>query len=126
MVITRQHSQTEVHELYGKTCSELLAVVQQEKSNIADYLYLRTHKTWHRFALSAGLLFWDENAAPDEEDDIEEEEAYRDLGTELKLAGKVLKKIEMKNGRLDFRVEDGTGFQLTDLGYGTRIELNNI
>ena len=126
MAITRQHSQTEVHELYGKICSELLAVVQHEKSNIADYLYLRTNETWHRFALSSGLLFWDENAAPDEEDDIEEEEAYRDLAVELELTDKVLKKIEMNNGRLNFRVEDGSGFQLVDLGYGTRIELNHV
>lgn len=120
MSITRQHSETEIYELYGKTCDELLAVVQKEKSNIADYLYLRTHDKWHRFALSAGLLFWDENAAPDPEDDIEE--AYRDLGIELKLVNKVLKKIEMKNGQLDFRVEDGTGFRLFDLGHGTRID----
>ena len=122
MRITRQHSETEINELYGKACSELLAVVEKQKSNIADYFYLRIDETWHRFALSAGLLFWDENEAPDEEEDIEDEEAYRDLGNELNLVNKSLQKIEMKNGRLDFRVEDGTGFQLFDLGNGTCIE----
>lgn len=51
MRITRQHSETEIKELYGKTCSELLAVVEEDKSNIADYFYLRTNNIWHRFAL---------------------------------------------------------------------------
>ena len=125
MHITRQHSETEMQELYGKTCSELLAVVEKPESNMADYLYLRINETWHRFALSAGVLFWDEDEAPDEEEDIEDEEVYRDLGTELNLVDKILQKIEMKNRQLNFMVEDGSGFQLFDTGDGIRIEPNN-
>lgn len=126
MSITRQHSETEIHEIYGETCKELLAVVKKEKNNIADYLYLRTDEMWHRFALSAGLLFWDDNEAPDEEEDIEEEEAYRDLATELKLTHKIIKKIKMANGQLSFTVEDGSGFKLVDLGYGICIEPTSV
>lgn len=123
MRITRQHSETEMQELYGKTCHALLAVVEEEKNNIAYFLYLRTDKTWHRFSLDAGVLFWDENEAPDPEDDISGSVVYRELGTELKLVNKTLNKIKMENGQLEFCVEDGTGFQLVDLEDGILIKI---
>ena len=123
MRITRQHSETEMQELYGQVCHALVAVVEEEKNNIAYCLYLRTDQTWHRFSLDAGVLFWDENEAPDEEDDISGSVAYRELGIELKLVNKTLNKIKMENGRLDFQVEDGTSFQLVDLEDGILIKI---
>lgn len=126
MLIRRQHSKTEVQELYGKTCDELLAVVPPEKSNLVYYLYLRVNQTWHQFSLDAGLLFWEENVAPDEEEDISSGEVYRNLGIELKLVKKTLSQIEMNSRKLSFCVEDGSGFRLIETEQGTFIEPNHV
>ena len=126
MGIRRQHSETEIQELYGKTCDELLAVVPQEKSSSVYYLYLLVNQTWHQFSLDAGLLFWEEDVAPDEEEDISSGEVYRNLGTELKLVKKTLSQIEMKNRKLSFCVEDNSGFELIESEQGTFIKPNHV
>ena len=121
MSITRQHSKTEIFEIYGKACQQLIAVVEEENINHVYYFYLFTGNIWHRFTLDAGLLFWDENVSPDQEEDISNGEIYRNVGVEFGLLDKPFNKIKMENNKLCISVDDGSFFEVVDFNLNSEV-----
>ena len=114
MPITRQHSETEVRELYGKNCEKIIAVVDLDRPTVVYLIYLEVNEIWHRFYLDAGLLFWDEGTSPNKEEDILDDEDYLDLGTQFKFVGKTFSLIKMEERELVIYFDDNTGLQITE------------
>ncbi len=87
MTIRRQDFSTQIHELRGDRCEQFLAVASCENPLILPLFYLKVNGRWHRFYLDAGLLFWAEGEAPDEDDDLLDNEYYRDIGHDFQVVG---------------------------------------
>ncbi len=98
MIVSRQDELTEVSELYCRVCDRLLAVAPASL-DVVTFFYALVEGVWHRFYLDAGLLFWDEGQAPEEEEDLYEGDTYVDLSTRLNVVGKAIEEIRMANGR---------------------------
>lgn len=114
MPIARQHSETEVQELYGRICNKIIAVADINKPTIIYIIFFKVDKTWHRFYLDAGLLFWDEGIGPNQEEDILDNEDYLDLSIRFGFMDKKIALIKMQERKLVIRFDDKTGFQITE------------
>ena len=114
MTIHRQHSETEVNELYGQTCSKIIAVANKDEKTNVSLIYLQVERIWHRLYLDAGLLFWDEGISPDAEEDLLDDEDYVDLGIEFSFKNKKFSLIEMKDRVLTIRFDNGAKLQMTE------------
>jgi hypothetical protein len=70
-------------------------------------LFLKLDDIWHRFYLDAGLLFWEEGAHPELEDELLEGEGYVDLGERLRVLGGRIAEILMGDCKLLLRFDNG-------------------
>ncbi len=113
MIVSRQDELTEVSELYCRVCDRLLAVAPPSLE-VVTFFYALVEGVWHRFYLDAGLLFWDEGQAPEEEEDLYEGDTYVDLSARLNVVGKAIEEIRMANGRLTLRFSGGARLVLED------------
>ncbi len=114
MTIHRQHSDTEIIELYDRKCERLIAVVNRNMPFTVSILYTMADDIWHRFFIDAGLLFWSEGQNPDEDEDIGTGEEYTDIGLQLGVIGKSFKKICMTNGELTISFNNGAKIVLKE------------
>lgn len=121
MKIFRQHAETELPEIVGRVCSEVVAVPSEEE-NVVYSLYMRVEEIWLRIFIQAGLLFVDECRGPDPEDDLSEDEEYLDLG-DGRLTGKTMvKSAEMRDGVFTVCLSCDTSFNLSEVTNGTKIQ----
>ncbi|MDH3703848.1 MAG: hypothetical protein OEU46_21345 [Alphaproteobacteria bacterium] len=125
MTIERQHDDTEIHELVGKTCDALIAVQPADEPSSVLMMYMRVGDRWHRFFLDAGLLIWREGPAPDAEDDLDAEHVYSDVGERAGAAGRVLRSIRMRENRLRIRFDDGSRIDLVEDDDTVRLKLED-
>ena len=112
MDVTRQHSETEITEVYGQTCQKFIVTRQKKHPDRVSLLYLRLDGVWHRFFLDAGLIHW-QLGSPSQTDDapfITEEQF--DLGATWKFVGLVVEHIAFSEERLTVRFAGGHGFQV--------------
>src|SRR5687768_3807675 len=104
MGVTRQDAETELHELVGRTCDQLVFVPADEEIVV---FYACSDGVWHRFFLEGGLLFWREGPRPDSEGDHDSEESYIDLAAELNLGGASFSAISFREGILELSFSNG-------------------
>jgi len=121
MKIFRQHTETELPEIVGKLCSEIVAVPSDEE-NVVYSLYLRVEETWLRIFIQAGLLFADECSGPDPEDDLSEDEKYLDLGDGRLTGISMVKSAVMRNGVFTVCLSCDTLIKLSEVTTGTKIQ----
>ena len=121
MTIERQHDDTEIHELVGKTCDALIAVQPAGDPSSVLIMYMRVGDQWHRFYLDAGLLFWREGPAPDAEDDLDADHIYSDVGAQIGAAGLTLQSVRMRDRRLRIRFDGGTRIDLVEEDEAVRL-----
>lgn len=123
MNVSRQHASTEVTELVGVVCEQLLAI-PGSAPDVFVAAYLRASGIWYRFFLDAGLLFLDESAGPDPEDDLEPDANYVDLGAKLACQGDTIREMRMHDSTLSLRFSSGVSLLLRDFEEGSRAEVN--
>jgi hypothetical protein len=116
--LTRQHAETEMTELLGRTCEQLVVVPAED-----EYLvfYMRVDGVWHRFFLEAGLLFWREGGRPDSEEDLDSEESYTDLSAELNLTGAAFNTLAFRDGFLELSFSNGARIVCAEGKRGARV-----
>jgi len=113
MALTRRGSETEVAELVGARCESLLAV-PGAALDLVLFLYIRADGAWYRFFLDAELLFLDECAGPDHDDDLPPDEEYVDLGEVLGCVGATIEEFAMRKGQLTIRFSGGESLVLSE------------
>jgi hypothetical protein len=112
MVIVRQHEATEITEIYGAICTAFVAVATHDNKPVGP-LYIQLAQEWHRFYLDAGLLFWQQGAEPDPDDDILEGEHYWNIGTALGVVGIAIQEARMDNSTLTLSFHNGARLVLS-------------
>ena len=123
MAIRRQHFETEINELYGKTCDEIIAVAKNDNPEVVILMYIQVDKIWHRLYLDAGALFWHEGMKPDEEEDIFDDENYLNLGIQQGFKGKEFSLIQWKDDKFTICFENNRGLQMIEKGDETIIKM---
>lgn len=112
MDVIRQHSETEIPEVYGQTCQKFIVTRQKKHPDRVSLLYLLLDGVWHRFFLDAGLVHW-RQGSPSRTDDapiLTEEQV--DLSARWKFSGLVVEHISFREERLTVRFVGGQGFQV--------------
>jgi len=99
-VINRQHHTTEMPELAGKECEELIGVGKSIENGISLF-FIKLSGDYYRFFIDEGVLFW--NKATKE--DLDEEYEYLDLLLYYKTKLGKIKNISMKNRTLTIEGE---------------------
>ena len=84
----------------GLICKSLKGVGYKFSSGMI-FFFILLDKTWYRFCISLGILYWSEGE-PDEENDLDLDEYYFDVLKELNLT----RNDELKLYKLD--IKDGT------------------
>ncbi|MEM6731842.1 MAG: hypothetical protein AAF658_09810 [Myxococcota bacterium] len=105
-LVERQHASTRVSEVEDRACSAFF-VVRDTATDTVGPMYAKLDGEWHRFYLDAGLLFWRQGIAPDEEDDLLDGDEYFDLFDFLRLDGARIETVKMDKGLLTIRFETG-------------------
>ena len=118
--VLRQHETTTIPELVGRRCTRFLAVQEEDDTGP---LYIELDGSWHRFYLDAGVLFWEEGAAPHFDDDLWGGTHYADLATRLGVIGVPLAHVAMGDNVL--RIEFANGARLR-LRHAPRDEATSI
>lgn len=67
----------------GLICKHIMGVGYKFSSGMI-FFYILLDKTWYRFCISLGILYWSEGE-PDEENDLDLDEYYFDVLSELNL-----------------------------------------
>jgi hypothetical protein len=116
--VVRQHAETELTELLGHTCEQLVVVPADDELLV---FYARIDGAWHRFFLEAGLLFWREGGRPDSEEDLDGEESYTDLSAELNLTGASFSTLAFRDGFLEMGFSNGARIVCTEGRRGARV-----
>jgi hypothetical protein len=116
--LSRQDADTEMTELLGRTCEQL--VVLPAESEIVVF-YTRIDGAWHRFFLDAGLLFWREGGRPDSEEDLDGEESYADLAAELNLMGATFTALAFHDGFLELTFSNGARIVCSEGRRGAKV-----
>lgn len=111
---SRQHAETEVEELCGRTCERLIAAPGGSEDTVAIF-YLRADGAWFRGFLDEGVLFL-AGFAPDPEDDLEGDAEYLDLGAALGVQGVRVRRFVMRDGVLRVEFDAGQPLVLHDGG----------
>lgn len=111
---SRQHAETEVEELCGRTCERLIAVPGGSEDAVAIF-YLRADGAWFRGFLDEGVFFL-AGFASDPEDDLEGDAEYLDLGAALGVQGVRVRSFVMRDGVLRIEFEAGQPLVLHDGG----------
>lgn len=115
-IVSRQHGETQVPEVYGIPCSVFHAVYGSKDHDFGP-LYLKLDDTWHRFYLDAGLLFWREGEEPDPDDDLLDDDEYLDWGQQLGVVGIALSEVTMKDSVLRMRFDNGAEIVLKHMPF---------
>ena len=116
--VMRQHAETEITELLGRTCEQLVVVPADDEFLV---FYARVDGSWHRFFIEAGLLFWREGGRPDSEEDLDGEESYTDLSAELNLTGASFTALSFRDGFLELGFSNGARIVCTEGRRGARV-----
>jgi len=99
-VINRQHHTTQIPQLVGKECEELIGIGNSIQEGI--YLFfIKLSGDYYRFFIDEGVLFWDEAT----KEDLDEEDGYLDLLLYYKTKLGKIKNISMKNSSLTIEGE---------------------
>lgn len=117
--ISRQHSETEIHEITGMVCNNLLAVRGSTQDTV-HVLYLSVDSLWLRVFIDCGVLFLESVSEPGREDDLETGEEYRDLASELGSLGLTIGEAKMANGAFAVMFDNGLEIQFEDFQEETR------
>jgi len=112
MPIFRQDEETDIPEIFGKTVRDIL-IVAGNASDAVIIMHLHVDDTWLRIFLDAGLLFVNETAGPDPEDDLEEGIGYRDVGAQYSLIGRVVTAARMAGGVFAIQFQPSAALTLT-------------
>lgn len=121
-LVSRQHDETQVPEVYGIPCS-IFHAVYGSKSHYLGPMYLKLHDTWHRFYLDAGLLFWKEGEEPDPDDDLLDDDKYLDWGQQLGVVGNALSEVSMKDSTLILRFDNGAEVVLKQMPFDEKASI---
>lgn len=105
-MITRQHLETRMTEIFGKACESFVAVFDQETALYSPF-YMTISGVSHRFFLDAGLLFWSSHREPDEDDDLLDSDVYVDFGKQYDLAGSRIESVDFAHDLLSMRFSNG-------------------
>ena len=116
--LTRQDADTDVNELLGLTCEQLVVVPSDGEILV---FYARVDGGWHRFYLEAGLLFWREGSRPDSEEDLDGEESYSDISAELNLTGAAFTSLGYHDGLLELTFSNGARLVCTEGKRGAKV-----
>lgn len=119
-MITRQHSDTTITELHGQVCESLIGPGRSPDEPVL-FMFLKIEGgNWHRFDIDINVLFWQEGAAPDPEDDLDEGEQYIDYGLYYRVNGATIRLIEMrdcgKQARLTMSFDNGSSLHFESQG----------
>jgi hypothetical protein len=99
MSASRQHSETEISELIGTRCEELLGVGETLTDGLSIF-YILLSGVMYKFFIDEGVLFWGESQLNPEED-LEEGESYINIILSLDLQSSLkVKSIKMKDKML--------------------------
>ena len=118
MGIARQDAETDIAELLGHTCEQLVVVPADGEILV---FYARVDGSWHRFYLEAGLLFWREGSRPDSEEDLDGEESYSDLSAELNLTGASFTALGFHEGFLELGFSNGARLVFSEGRRGAKV-----
>jgi hypothetical protein len=116
--LTRQDADTDVNELLGLTCEQLVVVPSDGEILV---FYARVDGGWHRFYLEAGLLFWREGSRPDSEEDLDGEESYSDISAELNLTGASFITLGYHDGLLELAFSNGARILCSEGKRGAKV-----
>ncbi|MEM9634957.1 MAG: hypothetical protein AAGA50_26760 [Pseudomonadota bacterium] len=105
MSISRQDSETVVHEFVGDVCEEIL-VLPGDHTNEAVVFFILTNKHSVRGFLDAGLLFLTEHNDSDSDSELSDEEEYYSLENAFPVKGNVIKHAYMHNAKFSITFED--------------------
>ncbi|WP_395374716.1 hypothetical protein [Marinicella sp. W31] len=106
-MISRPHTETEIAEIIGKPVQTILAVPGSTPHSLS-YFYIGFEGTYVRVFLDAGLLFVDDCAGPDKDEDLEPDSDYLDLTLMYKLTAQNITKAFLKNHVFRLLFESGT------------------
>jgi hypothetical protein len=116
--LVRQNADTELTELLGRTCEQLVVVPADAEILV---FYARIDDVWHRFFIDGGLLFWREGSRPDSEEDLDSEESYSDLSAELNLTGASFTSLGYHDGLLEMTFSNGARLICREGQRGARV-----
>lgn len=115
-LVTRQHDETEVAEVYGIPCLALLAFYKVKEPADVGKVYMKLDEIWHGFYLEGGHLHWQEGQEPQPELDLADSESYVDWGSQLRVIGVAPTEISVASAELKMRFENGAEVVLRDYG----------
>lgn len=120
-LVTRQHDETEVPEVYGIPCQVFHACYKAKDPVDVGWIYLKLDQTWHGFYLDGGRLHWQEGQEPRPDVDLADGEDYVDWGTQLGVIGVPLTEVSIASAELTLRFQNGAEVVLRDYGifFGT-------
>ncbi|WP_425628499.1 hypothetical protein [Vibrio neptunius] len=99
MAITRQHGETEITELVGTRCEEILGVGSKLSDGLS-VIFILLSGIMYKFFIDESVLFWGESKR-DPEEDLDEGESYISLLPHFNIQSPAeVRKIEMKDGKL--------------------------
>ncbi|MEZ8083715.1 hypothetical protein [Enterovibrio norvegicus] len=112
MSIIRQHSETEISELKGHHCDQLIGV-GSTVSNGLSLFFIFVSGVMYKFFIDEGVLTWEESLQ-NPEDDLYDGESYIDLVSHFGIprSGE-LRKIEMSDSTLKIHFPN-MGLQFTN------------
>lgn len=115
-LVTRQHDETEVPEVYGIPCSVFQACYKAKEPVDVGRVYLKLDQTWHCFYLESGQLHWQEGQEPQPDVDLAAGEDYVDWGSQLGVIGVALTEVSMASAELTMRFQNDAEVALRDYG----------
>tara|TARA_Y100000589_G_scaffold275433_1_gene269547 strand:- start:1 stop:393 length:393 start_codon:yes stop_codon:yes gene_type:complete len=114
-IISRQHVDTEVTELVGKRCNEILTV-----GNVSDgqceIVYLFIEDEWLRVFWDVGVFFLNNCSRPNPEDDFgaRENENYYHLSEQFDFQKQRVNVASIKDGLFKLGFDSGIQFQFEE------------
>lgn len=121
--ITRQHEETDIYEIVGKVCEKLISVPEEGEDTVI-LLYILIDHIWLRIFLDDGLIFVDESAGPDPDDDLDEGETYVNLHEKYDCVGKIITMANMKGGVFSLGFSSGLTIKLEQIAGQTNLSVS--
>jgi hypothetical protein len=98
MTITRQHAETEIPELAGAICHDLIGVGSSVEEGIS-ILFLKAGDVWYRVYIDVGVLFWNPGE-PDPDAELAGDEQSLDLLERMGATSLRIEGVRMQSGEL--------------------------
>ncbi len=121
-MISRQHCETEISEIKGKKCDNILAVCGATKEFVILF-YMEIEGVWLRVFLDNSVLFVDTRETPDAEDDLDDGEEYINLADLHKVRNDKIERATMKNGVFELMFSKGAIFRFKEQNDETVLEI---